>query len=609
MMRRQNPLPLKQMLIFPFLALLALATFISSWISHTNAQGAARLLAYEFSQEIGNRVESHIHRITDILPVLAETNARDYGNGALPRDDHRALANHLAGQISLFPQLTFISFGLADGRYIAAGRAPEKDAPIQLITNFLCCPKTLVGHERTPDGGFGARVGTPFTYDPRQRPFMQDAIRAGTTTWSRIQPYAGYQNLGMGISTPIYDAHHKLMGVAGVSMALDGLNAFMQTLHFGEGGMGFLTEDDQTLIAASTPGALFSNATGEWDRLGLSQHPNPVIAAAAEAWSSRHSQTTLEINGQSYLAEFRPIKNDHGKSWILGILLPRKAFMSSMDKAHNQTLLICAITLCLVTLMGLWLSGKIAAPIARISRAAQEGAAGQLAHFPHPRTGILEVDQLSDSLHTLTGELKGAIDHLEKRVAQRTKELQAANEKLLELSIHDGLTGLANRRHFDQLLERECRRVQRSRGPLSLILCDIDHFKSFNDCHGHQVGDEVLQGVAQCLAEGIRRPMDVAARYGGEEFALILPNTDGFGALALARRLQTTIAAMPRAKGCNLGVTLSFGIATWPGAGEGDEAPPRPADLVARADARLYGAKAAGRNCIKWEIMEKRKVE
>ena len=122
-------------------------------------------------------------------------------------------------------------------------------------------------------------------------------------------------------------------------------------------------------------------------------------------------------------------------------------------------------------------------------------------------------------------------------------ELWQRNQDLERATQTDGLTGIANRRAFDQALERAIRRAHRTKEPLSLLLLDLDHFKALNDTAGHQAGDDVLRRFAGVLAQAARRPDDVAARYGAEEFALILPATDQAGALEVAQRLRENLAA------------------------------------------------------------------
>jgi two-component system cell cycle response regulator len=163
-------------------------------------------------------------------------------------------------------------------------------------------------------------------------------------------------------------------------------------------------------------------------------------------------------------------------------------------------------------------------------------------------------------------------------------------EQAERLATTDGLTGLVNRRTFNAQLERRLREAQRYGRPLSLVLLDIDHFKKVNDGHGHPAGDAVLRGVAR-IAQSQARDADIVARYGGEEMALVLPETDARGALAIAERIRLAVekAQHPTEAG-PLRVTLSAGVATWPGGGE------LPEDLVASADKALYRAKQSGRN-------------
>jgi len=176
-----------------------------------------------------------------------------------------------------------------------------------------------------------------------------------------------------------------------------------------------------------------------------------------------------------------------------------------------------------------------------------------------------------------------------------TRQLDSANRELKRLSTADGLTGLANRRHFDATLKREWRRSIRLASPLALVLCDVDFFKAFNDNHGHQAGDDCLRLVAEVLSGALVRGGDLAARYGGEEFAVILPNTDLEGAQLVAERIRQALLKLEHAHSASsFGVvTLSAGIASEI-AMIGSE----PEQLIAAADRALYQAKDSGRNRI-----------
>ncbi|HVZ13985.1 MAG TPA: diguanylate cyclase [Bauldia sp.] len=171
--------------------------------------------------------------------------------------------------------------------------------------------------------------------------------------------------------------------------------------------------------------------------------------------------------------------------------------------------------------------------------------------------------------------------------------LQASNEKLDRMARTDALTGLMNRRAFDDMLVREFLRSLRMNEPLSVLMCDVDHFKRYNDTYGHQQGDQCLADVAACLKGVLRRPSDLAARYGGEEFVALLPDTDAAGARALAETYRQAVRDLniPHRTAEQRRVTISIGVATAPGSAI-DSA----TMLIRRADEALYNSKAAGRD-------------
>lgn len=180
--------------------------------------------------------------------------------------------------------------------------------------------------------------------------------------------------------------------------------------------------------------------------------------------------------------------------------------------------------------------------------------------------------------------------------------LEESNRKLELLAVTDGLTGIANRRHFDEVLAQEYARHARTGVVLSLIMLDIDHFKSFNDCYGHIKGDDCLRRIGQVLTDCIVRPADLAARYGGEEFACILPETDLYGAVTIAEKIRRGIlaCAIPHS-GSDVAeyVTASLGVVSVQ-CGTCRSV----VDIVAMADELLYKAKSSGRNRVEFVASE-----
>lgn len=217
------------------------------------------------------------------------------------------------------------------------------------------------------------------------------------------------------------------------------------------------------------------------------------------------------------------------------------------------------------------------------------------------------------------GLAKGAADFIAKPfhpaiVAARVRtqlRLKRALDRLRQLSSTDGLTGIANRRALDETLLHECKRAQRGNTPLSVILLDVDHFKRFNDTYGHGAGDEALIAVANAMLEATNRPADMVARYGGEEFSVVLPGTEGPGALVVATKLMQKIneQRIPHTGSESEFLTVSIGIACFDSSSHGwDDSAERRREsttdatanefacaLLKIADQALYAAKQAGR--------------
>jgi diguanylate cyclase len=229
-------------------------------------------------------------------------------------------------------------------------------------------------------------------------------------------------------------------------------------------------------------------------------------------------------------------------------------------------------------------------------------AANALGTARRDETGIeVVVKRVLETVH----RMKARTQMLEERLQKSSQDVSALREQLevtRRESLTDPLTGIANRKAFDLAIEREIDASIESGEPLSLIVCDIDHFKRFNDRWGHEIGDQVLRAVATCLSKNVKG-RDVAARIGGEEFAVILPKTNLNEAAILAHHIRNDLAEkklIKRSTGAELSrVTLSAGVAQY-------ALSDTVADLLRRADLCLYAAKHAGRNEVVSEIDSKR---
>jgi diguanylate cyclase (GGDEF)-like protein len=228
----------------------------------------------------------------------------------------------------------------------------------------------------------------------------------------------------------------------------------------------------------------------------------------------------------------------------------------------------------------------------------------------NPRTrdiSVIFITSQTDEADEERGLSLGASDYVTKpirpaivlaRVRVHLKLAQQRRE-LMRLSTQDGLTGLANRRHFDETLQLACRQVTRSGGTLGLAIFDVDHFKQYNDFYGHGAGDDTLRKVAHVLGEHARRPLDLAARYGGEEFVLLTQDPEHFDRLLERIRLAVTELNIPHKKSGAGVVTISCGGVLVRGS-----VSLSPMPILTHADRLLYRAKHDGRNRIVFEMID-----
>lgn len=294
--------------------------------------------------------------------------------------------------------------------------------------------------------------------------------------------------------------------------------------------------------------------------------------------------------------------------WTVVVRQPPEVAIKLAVRVQKTVILVGVVLGLLGVLMVWWLAGRLNRPLVDMARAADRIAAGERGvrmgdmggRGDHRR--VAELMQVSAAVDHMTRELLqreealvASRDNLERTVHERTAELQASNAELARanavldnLSRHDSLTKLPNRRAADERLVHELARHRRSQTPLTLMVVDIDHFKKINDTHGHGAGDEVLAEVARRMSVACRAS-DFVARMGGEEFLLILPDTDRRGGEALGRKVLEWVAAMP--VGPVARVTISVGLVSVVPQGE-----MAPGPLMEAADQALYRAKNAGRN-------------
>ena len=270
------------------------------------------------------------------------------------------------------------------------------------------------------------------------------------------------------------------------------------------------------------------------------------------------------VSGEQVIGSLRRVP---GLDWLVVAETPSAEVFRELARLRNVTLLIVAGMLLVAGVLGYALGLFIVRPLDRLTRGAAKVAGGDL-----------EVD-----LPVATG---GEVGYLTQVFNNMVSRLRAGHRELERLSVTDPLTGLYNRRRMMEVLEDEVRRSRRLKHPFTVLMADVDHFKRYNDAHGHPAGDVVLKRVAAILRDSTR-DVDFVARYGGEEFFVLMPEMQIDVATEIADAVRRRLAAERLPAGT---ITLSFGLAEFPSHGESGET------LIAVADAALYQAKRDGRD-------------
>ncbi|MGJ8669341.1 MAG: diguanylate cyclase domain-containing protein [Oceanococcus sp.] len=346
---------------------------------------------------------------------------------------------------------------------------------------------------------------------------------------------------------------------------------------------------------------LFREGAGDWSALvGTSAQAGVSIGNSLDSGKSSHvnfSERMVDYRGNEVFAVIHSFEQ---LPWSMVFKIDVNDALSAVTK--QEQLLRSAVLSALIAslLVAVVLSRQITRPVTRLTEVAQNIAAGDFSQ----RCGAPGQDEfglLAQSVNQMADKLVNANRQLESRVAEKTQDLLQANKSLSRLntqlqiiSHEDQLTGLPNRRAFDERLRLEWHHSQRDARPISLIMLDIDLFKQLNDSAGHAVGDECLARVGRVLRQVINRNTDMAARYGGEEFVVLLPGTYSAQALVIAQRLQAAMQdeAIPHAhSSVSNHITFSGGIGAITPKEEDS-----PSVFLALVDRALYAAKAAGRN-------------
>lgn len=411
----------------------------------------------------------------------------------------------------------------------------------------------------------------PKGYDPRKRPWYVEVKRAGQLHFSK--PYFDLlmKQYAISIGVPMKSADGKLLGIIAVDVPLKNLLNEVENIKLGMPGYGLLIDQDGTALYHPDRQLINKNL--------LQNRETKKIATYMI--HRKNGRLQYELSKESKMIFFNRIPS---ASWYLGIVIDQNTAFSAVYQLRNRFILSIIGMIILMMLLALYFSGKLTKSITQLNENAKKIAGGNFYNRIRIR-GSDELAELSEAFNHMADELEQLVGQLESE--KKNAELNA---------ITDSLTGLTNRRYFDEILEREFYRTKRTGEKMTLIMLDVDYYKLYNDTYGHVAGDECLRKVAEVIRSIVKRTPDIASRYGGEEFMIILPGTETTGGLQVAENIRSAIEQLkiPHSASKASGfVTASLGVATI--AGAGIETPEKAVELVDKA---MYAAKQRGRNCV-----------
>lgn len=417
--------------------------------------------------------------------------------------------------------------------------------------------------------------------------FAEQAPRLlGRPHWGTFDVWGGQKGIVM-LRDIYLKANNQFAGSLFIGLGQSYFSEVFSDVNLGDGSDIFIVDArDGSVIAGNTSGDGGANPSLIEE---IRQTQQRAQQTGSMTYTRMGDAKETQTSSIQYVSVFSLVP---GTSWFVVNVIPSANLVVEARSLRDNILLIGSVCLVFAILLSFILWRSISDPLEQLVGLMKEAEAG---HFPTQKSneGQDELTVLSQKFREMSATISLEHERLEERVLERTQDLNEANQKLAALSNTDALTGIANRRQFDDVLASEWRRAARLGQSLAVGMIDIDWFKRYNDRYGHQAGDECLRGAANVFASCVHRPGDLVARYGGEEFVFIAPATDGDAALRIARQICEAIQALAlphelSSFGC---VTASIGVAAMV---------PREEIaanvLVKAADRAMYRAKERGRN-------------
>ncbi|MGD1713097.1 adenylate/guanylate cyclase domain-containing protein [Dapis sp. BLCC M172] len=436
-------IPLRAILIVPFVVQIFAAVGLTGWLSLRNGQQAVNEVTTQLRNEITTRIQEKLKNYLEVPPIIAQINQDHINLGNFNIQDTASVAREFWRQKSLFDSVNIsgIYFGDTEGEFVGLFRTGNQ---WRIDTAGKSTKGKLQNYGIDSQGNPIELLEIRNAYDPRIRPWYKTAIEAKKQTWSDI--YLGFRRdkIRVALVQPVYQDNNQLIGVVAVDFILSHIREFLQSLKIGKSGQTFIMERSGLLVASSTSQKPFSSKADKITRIKAENVDNYLISNTAKylreyfgdfSKINQSEQLEFKLNGERQFLQVLPFSNGNNLDWLIVVVVPEADFMEKINVNTRTTIKLCLIALLVATIVGILTSRWISYPVMLLSAASREIAGGKL-NQKIEVTRVNELEILAESFNLMAQQLQESFielektnTELEKRVEERTAELQESQEK------------------------------------------------------------------------------------------------------------------------------------------------------------------------------------
>ncbi|MGL5032440.1 MAG: diguanylate cyclase domain-containing protein, partial [Microcystaceae cyanobacterium] len=471
-------------------------------------------IAEEWRGEVGNRIQNHLKHFLDNAQLMNQVNKNYLVQDKVTVTDLSKIEKFLYQQMRSFSSVPYTAWGSETGNYVGIARTSDNQYQVEIVS------KATKGQYHTyqlnSDGTRGKLLKVFPKYDPRLRPWYQQAMKAQEATWTPMYLWFDSSRIALDTVLPVYDPQRKKLGVLDTPITLFNISDFLSQLKISPSGKSFILDGTGSVIASSDFKLDSQIENPSLKKLLDAQSKSGIIRETATYLTKKYpnlskikSPLSFAFQGQNQRNFVRivPFRDREGIDWLIGVVIPEKDFMEIVWANSRLTLVVSMISLFVAIGIGIFTARWITDPIVKINQASKAIAAGKLDQKVNLYYNN-EIGDLANSFNLMAAKLKQVFQELEFK------------------SLHDYLTGLSNRIQLMERLSDSLKQSQRNPDLIfALFFLDLDDFKVVNDSLGHLVGDELLKQVSHRLSTCVR-PSDCVARFGGDEFVILVENLD-----------------------------------------------------------------------------------